>query len=68
MMQAITPELLLLIDTIARLGSFAKAARELNKVPSAITYAVRKLEDELDVLLFDRSGHRQAKPYYVTGG
>lgn len=57
-MQAITPELLLLIDSIARLGSFAKAARELGKVPSAITYAVRKLEDELDVLLFDRSGHR----------
>lgn len=57
-MQAITPELLLLIDTIARHGSFAKAARELDKVPSAITYAIRKLEDSLDVLLFDRSGHR----------
>ncbi len=39
-------------------GSFAKAARELNKVPSAVTYAIRKLEDGLDVLLFDRSGHR----------
>src|SRR5690606_16105189 len=57
-MQAITPELLYMVDTIARHGSFAKAARELGKVPSAVTYAVRKLEDALDVLLFDRSGHR----------
>jgi len=57
-MQAITPELLYMVDAIARHGSFAKAARELGKVPSAVTYAVRKLEDALDVLLFDRSGHR----------
>src|SRR5690606_12811973 len=57
-MQAITPELLYMVDAIARHGSFAKAARELDKVPSAVTYAVRKLEDALDVLLFDRSGQR----------
>ncbi|CAM3672900.1 LysR family transcriptional regulator [Bordetella sputigena] len=54
----ITPELLLLVDAIARHGSFAKAAREMGKVPSAVTYAIRGLEDRLDVLLFDRSGHR----------
>lgn len=57
-MRALTPETLVMIDSIARHGSFARAARELDKVPSAITYAVRKLEDDLDVLLFDRSGHR----------
>jgi DNA-binding transcriptional LysR family regulator len=57
-MSSITPELLVVIDAIARHGSFAGAARELNKVPSAITYAVRRLEEGLDVLLFDRSGHR----------
>jgi DNA-binding transcriptional LysR family regulator len=56
--QPITPELLEMVDAIARHGSFARAARELGKVPSAVTYAVRKLEDGLDVLLFDRSGHR----------
>ncbi|HEY0295171.1 MAG TPA: LysR family transcriptional regulator [Bordetella sp.] len=56
--QPITPELLSMVDAIARHGSFARAARELGKVPSAVTYAVRKLEDGLDVLLFDRSGHR----------
>ncbi|MFJ1299476.1 LysR family transcriptional regulator [Pseudomonadota bacterium AL_CKDN230030165-1A_HGKHYDSX7] len=55
---AITPELLAMVDAIARHGSFARAARELGKVPSAVTYAVRKLEDGLDVLLFDRSGHK----------
>jgi DNA-binding transcriptional LysR family regulator len=46
------------LDAIDRRGSFAAAAGELNRVPSAITYAVRKLEDDLDVLLFDRRGHR----------
>lgn len=43
-----------MMDTIARTGSFAAAARELGKVPSALTYSVRQLEDALDVLLFDR--------------
>jgi len=57
-MRTLTPETLLMVDAIARHGSFARAARELDKVPSAITYAVRRLEDDLDVLLFDRSGHR----------
>ena len=46
------------IDAIDRNGSFARAADELGRVPSAITYLVRKLEDDLDVLLFDRRGHK----------
>ena len=46
------------IDAIERKGSFAAAAKELERVPSAITYVVRKLEDDLGILLFDRSGHR----------
>jgi DNA-binding transcriptional LysR family regulator len=58
--QALTPDALQMIDTIAREGSFAAAARELGKVPSALTYSVRQLEDALDVLLFDRSS-RQAQ-------
>ena len=57
---ALTPEALTMIDAIARSGSFAAAARELGKVPSALTYSVRQLEDALDVLLFDRRS-RQAK-------
>lgn len=54
----VTLEALQLIDAIARRGSFAGAATELGRVPSAVTYAVRKLEDDLDVLLFDRRGYR----------
>lgn len=50
----LTPEALAMMDSIARTGSFAAAARELGKVPSALTYNVRQLEDALDVLLFDR--------------
>ncbi len=57
---ALTPDALAMMDTIARTGSFAAAARELGKVPSALTYSVRQLEEALDVLLFDRSS-RQAQ-------
>jgi DNA-binding transcriptional LysR family regulator len=57
--RALTPEALAMMDSIARSGSFAAAAREMGKVPSALTYSVRQLEDALDVLLFDRSS-RQA--------
>jgi len=46
------------LDAIDRRGSFAAAGVELDRVPSAITYTVRRLEDDLDVLLFDRRGHR----------
>lgn len=56
----LTPEALSMMDSIARTGSFAAAARELGKVPSALTYNVRQLEEALDVLLFDRRS-RQAQ-------
>jgi len=49
---------LLLVDAVARRGGFAGAAAELGRAPSAVTYAARKLEDDLDVLLFDRRGYR----------
>ena len=57
----LTPEALLMLQTIGDKGSFAAAARALNLVPSALTYRVRQIEDALDVLLFDRSA-RQAVP------
>ena len=57
---ALTPDALVMVGAIARTGSFAAAARELGRVPSAVTYAVRQLEQALDVLLFDRST-RQAQ-------
>ncbi len=51
-------EALEVLDAIARKGSFAAAAESLFKVPSALTYTVRKLEEDLGVKLFNRSGHR----------
>lgn len=51
----LTPEAIRLIATIDEEGSFAAAARVLGKVPSALSYSVRQLEDALDVLLFDRA-------------
>lgn len=54
----LTLESLRILDAIDRKGSFAAAAVELDRVPSALTYSIRKLEEDLDVLLFDRRGHR----------
>jgi len=51
-------ESLEVLDAIVRKGSFAAAAESLFRVPSAITYTVRKLEEDLDVTLFNRNGHR----------
>lgn len=54
----ISLDALLAMDAISRNGSFAAAAEELHRVPSAITYTVQKLEQDLEVKLFDRGGHR----------
>jgi len=54
----LTLESLEVLDAIDRRGSFAAAAVELHRVPSAITYSVQQSEEALGVLLFDRRGHR----------
>jgi DNA-binding transcriptional LysR family regulator len=54
----ISLEALRVLDAIERRGSFAGAAAELNRVASAVSYAVQKLEEDLGVVLFDREGHR----------
>ncbi len=53
--QAITPDAIRMLSKIAEAGSMAAAARAMNLVPSALTYRVRQLERQLDVLLVDRS-------------
>lgn len=58
MANPISLEALKVIATIHQKGSFALAAQALFKVPSALTYTVSKLEQDLGVTLFDRSGHR----------
>ena len=51
-------ESLQVLDAIDRKGSFAAAADDLHRVPSAVTYSVRQLEEALGIELFDRTGHR----------
>lgn len=54
----LTLDALIALDAIDRRGSFAAAAEELHRVPSALSYTIQKLEDELGIQIFDRSGHR----------
>src|SRR5258707_12969552 len=51
-------ESLQVLDAIDRKGSFAAAAEDLHRVPSAITYSIRQLEESLGIEVFDRTGHR----------
>ena len=50
--------LLKAFDAAARTGSFQKAANELHLSPSAVSHAIRKLEQSLGVTLFEREGRR----------
>jgi len=54
----ITIEALLVLDAIEYRGSYAAAAEQLNKVPSALSYIVQKLEEQLNVTIFQRQGRR----------
>lgn len=51
-------EALRVLDVVIQEGSFAKAANRLHKAQSAISYQIKKLEDQLDVTIFDRSSYR----------
>jgi len=55
MISPITLDALKVLDAIERKKSFAAAAEELFRVPSAISYTINKLEDDLAIALFDRS-------------
>jgi DNA-binding transcriptional LysR family regulator len=46
------------LDAVIRHGGYAQAAIQLNKVSSALSYQIRKLEDQLRLPLLDRSGYR----------
>lgn len=51
-------EALQALDAVIRQGGYAQAAAHLNKVSSAVSYQVRKLEEQLRLPLLDRSGYR----------
>lgn len=48
----------LVFHKIVKSGSFKQAAAELYRTQPAISLAIKKLEEELEVDLFDRSGYR----------
>lgn len=58
MQQKLSLEALAVIDAIERRGSFARAADELGKATSALSYTVQKLEEQLDTTLFQRQGRQ----------
>jgi len=57
-MSAFSQSSLELVDTVARLESFTAAAELMHKVPSAVSYNIRQIEQELDVVLFKRLPRR----------
>src|SRR5574343_569346 len=54
----ISLDLLHIIDTIDRHGSFTAAAAVLHRVPSALSHAIAKLEGDLGITLFVREGRK----------
>jgi len=54
----ITLEAITVLDAIESRGSYAAAAEQLNKVPSALSYIVQKLEEQLQVTIFQKQGRR----------
>lgn len=58
MISPITLDALRVLDAIDRKHSFAAAAEALFRVPSAVSYTISKLEEDLGVALFDRSKRR----------
>jgi DNA-binding transcriptional LysR family regulator len=57
-MDALTLDQFAVFAVIVDEGSFAAAARRLNRAQSAITYAIQKLEDQSGTELFDRTAYR----------
>ena len=47
---------LLAFAAVVRVGSFTQASRELSLTQSAVSHAIRGLEEELGVALFRREG------------
>ena len=59
-MDALTFDQIRVFLSVVDEGSFPKAAKSLNRAQSAVTYAIRKLEAEIGVPLFDRSAYRSS--------
>jgi DNA-binding transcriptional LysR family regulator len=53
-----TLDQLQVLQSILETGSFRAASQKLNRAQSAVSYAVRSLEEEIGFALFDRSAYR----------
>lgn len=56
MLEGVTIEQLRTLRAVAEAGSFSAAARKLGRVQAAVSQAIERLETQLGVRLFDRSG------------
>jgi len=46
------------LDTVVQQGSFSGASKVLHRAQSAVSYQIRKLENNLNITIFDRSEYR----------
>ena len=53
-----TLDQLQVLQTIVRTGSFRAASQELHRAQSAVSYAIRSLEDEVGFSIFNRAKYR----------
>lgn len=60
MLDSLTLDQVRIFLAVADAGSFSKAAIQLNRAQSAVTYGIQKLEAQFGVSLFDRTGYRPA--------
>ncbi len=58
MLDALTLDQIRMFVAVAEAGSFRAGATRLRRAQSAVSHAIANLEQQLDVSLFDRSGHR----------
>ncbi len=55
---------LYVLKVVSETGSFTKASEKLHRAKSAVSYAINNLEDELGLLLLDRSNYRPSLTKY----
>lgn len=60
MLDSLTLDQIQLFLAVADAGSFSKAAKQLNRAQSAVTYGIQKLEAQFGIPLFDRTTYRPA--------
>src|SRR5205807_4312240 len=60
MLDSLTLDQIRIFLAVADTGSFSKAAKQLNRAQSAVTYAIQKLEAQFGIPLFDRTAYRPA--------